>query len=469
MGIRGLTQLCTNVKAKRHIPCGHITAEKFKVWAIDVSLFLYRARCLSASHALESSFGRTHRRPHRFRNVVNDVPLEKSHLVGIMDVASQLISSKITPVFIFDGEPPPEKAATLAKRKAEKIKLVEKISNLQQNIQSTIDESDEELFPSNAHHIKKLEVELENEQKKLSAIVLEPQHIYETKMLCDILGLPYIQSRGEAESTCIALQRQRLIDAIYTADSDVLVFGSPKMVRRIIKDEYVDIMSHDFLIQELGLTHDQFVCMCILVGCDYCESYDQIHNIQQAIQITSSFSSTSTSFSFEEFFDSLPTKVEGWSQRAKRAFQIYNQVGHIDIDRISEPNLPAPQDHVHICNLLRQRLHMDGGYVHRVVDQIIQSFIIYKSDTRPSTAIPLGPPVATKTHSHHPHKKVYNDTWVREAIQAALQNPICFHHFSNFSHVSLNPRECHGSPSEGTSSGGSSCDSEPANPRPTDP
>lgn len=431
MGIRGLTQLCTNVKAKRHIPCGHISAEKYKVWAIDVSLFLYRARCLSAFHAQEYSFGRTHRRPHKFRNVVNDVPLEKSHLVGIIDVASQLIASKITPVFIFDGEPPPEKGLTIARRRAEKVKLVEKIATIQQNIQSTLEDSDEELFPSSAHQIKKLEVELENEQKKLSAIVLEPQHIYETKLLCEILGLPYIQSRGEAESTCIALQRQGLIDAIYTADSDVLVFGSPKMVRRIIKYEYVDIMSHDFLIRELGLTHEQFVCMCILVGCDYCESYDQIHNIQQAIQLVQTCCSTSP----EDFFDQLPpSRLEGWSERAKRAFQIYNQVEPVNMEHVPQPNLPLPQDHVQICDLLRQRLRMDGGYVHRVVDQIIQSFVIYNSDPRPASAIALGPKVtrkktASNQASQPVHNHQYSDKWVREAIQAALNNPIVFQHF----------------------------------------
>lgn len=47
------------------------------------------------------------------------------------------------------------------------------------------------------------------------------------------LGLPWIQAPGEAEATCAALQKEGLVDACATKDSDTLVLGASKVFHTI--------------------------------------------------------------------------------------------------------------------------------------------------------------------------------------------------------------------------------------------
>lgn len=419
MGIRGLTQLANGLKCKKKIPLGHISHERHRIWAIDASLFLYRARCLAANSSSETSFGRTHRRPHRFRNVVGDVPLEKSHLVGIVDVVSQLLANGVTPVIVFDGPPPQEKAKTIQKRKTHKEHAQQNIAWIEQHFETdpppsktstpvqvqqqqpvfTNQPTSDEFFeraiaqlnspvPISSDEKRKIKHELELEKQKLAAVFLQPHHFYQTQSLCEILGIPFIRSPGEAEVTCVELLRNGKIDAVYTADSDVLVFGCTRMVRRIINDEYIDALDHNFVIQELGISHEQFVCMCILIGCDFCDALPQHKNFTQALELVKAF----TPFEPVRFLNSF--QQPEWSLKAARAFELYNQRHP---HPTHETNIPAPcipSDKAKIIDELKRHLDMDGFYVHRIVEEVMQSFKAYQQQTpRPPTATPLGPPV----------------------------------------------------------------------------
>ncbi len=415
MGIRGLTQLANGLKYKKKIPLGHISHERHRIWAIDASLFLYRARCLAANSSSETAFGRTHRRPHRFRNVVGDVPLEKSHLVGIIDVVSQLLANCITPVIVFDGPPPQEKARTIQKRKSHKEHAQQNIAWIEQQFESDLPPSNtptptkalfanqpgsDEFFERAISQLKspvglsseekrRIKHELEVEKQKLAAVFLQPHHFYQTQSLCEILGIPFIRSPGEAEVTCVELLRNQKIDAVYTADSDVLVFGCTRMIRRIINDEYVDALDHNFVIQELGINHEQFVCMCILIGCDFCEALPNNKGFTHVLELIKAY----TPFDPLEFLASLAEKYPEWSKKAVRAFELYNQrhphVVHESL--ISTPCIPS--DTALLLQQLKEHLDMDGLYVQRVIDEVTQSFKTYQQTKRPSTATPLGPPV----------------------------------------------------------------------------
>ncbi len=416
MGIRGLTQLANGLKYKKKIPLGHISHERHHIWAIDASLFLYRARCLAANSSSETSFGRTHRRPHRFRNVVGDVPLEKSHLVGIIDVVSQLLANNITPVIVFDGPPPQEKAKTIQKRKTHKEHAQQNIAWIEQQFESdpppsktttpttkplfSNQPSSDEFFERAISQLKspiglsseekrRIKHELEVEKQKLAAVFLQPHHFYQTQSLCEILGIPFIRSPGEAEVTCVELLRNKKIDAVYTADSDVLVFGCTRMIRRIINDEYIDALDHNFVIQELGITHEQFVCMCILVGCDFCEALPNNKGFTHILDLIKSH----TPFDPNVFLSSFASKYPEWTKKAIRAFELYNQRHPHVIHETPVPAPCIPTDTTFILQQLKEHLDMDGLYVQRVVDEVTQSFRMYQQTTRPSTATPLGPPV----------------------------------------------------------------------------
>ncbi|XP_069790974.1 uncharacterized protein [Narcine bancroftii] len=91
--------------------------------------------------------------------------------------------------------------------------------------------------------------------------------------LLTLLGVPYIEAPGEAEATCAALVKAGKVDCTATEDMDALPFGCTRLVRNVSarKDARVEEFSLPAILEALELTQEQFVDLCILMGCDYCE------------------------------------------------------------------------------------------------------------------------------------------------------------------------------------------------------
>ena len=92
------------------------------------------------------------------------------------------------------------------------------------------------------------------------------------------------------------------------------------------------------------------------------------------------------------FLTSFTNKYPEWSNKAVRAFELYNQRHPHVIHETHVPTPCIPSDKDIVLQQLKEHLDMDGLYVQRVVDEVTQSFKIYQQATRPNTATPLGPP-----------------------------------------------------------------------------
>ncbi|CAI8023860.1 Flap endonuclease 1 [Geodia barretti] len=57
---------------------------------------------------------------------------------------------------------------------------------------------------------------------------------------------------------------------------DALTFGSSILLRHLTASEQKKLpireITLDHLLTDIGLTQSQFVDLCILLGCDYCDS-----------------------------------------------------------------------------------------------------------------------------------------------------------------------------------------------------
>ncbi|XP_062898510.1 probable flap endonuclease 1 homolog isoform X2 [Mobula hypostoma] len=91
--------------------------------------------------------------------------------------------------------------------------------------------------------------------------------------LLTLLGVPYIEAPAEAEATCAALVKSGKVHCTATEDMDALPFGCTRLVRNVSakKDARVEEFSLPDILKALNLTQEQFVDLCILMGCDYCE------------------------------------------------------------------------------------------------------------------------------------------------------------------------------------------------------
>ncbi|XP_019114646.1 probable flap endonuclease 1 homolog [Larimichthys crocea] len=154
-----------------------------------------------------------------------------SPLTGLFFRTLTFLEHDIKPVFVFDGKPPREKTAVLKKRA----------------------EAAGRHFPN-----------ITGTASSLTKDCLQ---------LLKLLGVPVIQATGDAEAMCAQLVMKGNVDAVASEDMDTLPFGASILIRQLNakKDSEVIEYSLPKLLEKLQISHQEFVDLCILLGCDYCE------------------------------------------------------------------------------------------------------------------------------------------------------------------------------------------------------
>ncbi len=257
MGILNLTELLKK-NAPEAIHQRTLDTFKGRKIGIDVSIFLYKY-------------------------VRNGQCME-----GMIKLILRLLKNGILPVFIFDGKPPKEKSDVIEERKEkreileikkevmEKIvkekdtKTTEELSNEIKELMTTKNDNvrlnDEEI----ANILGKENIEEELEKTKRNIIYIRSEHVELTKNICNLMGVPFIVSNGEAETLLANLCRDNVLDAIISEDTDVLVGGGKIFLRDFQNDNNkVTEYCLQGILDGFGVTYDQFIDISILCRCDY--------------------------------------------------------------------------------------------------------------------------------------------------------------------------------------------------------
>lgn len=227
MGIKKFTNL---------IPknCFHeVTLKTFKNSriAIDASSMIYQYLVAIRIHG---------------ENAVNSSGKNSSCIIGFLRRTTILLENGITPVYVFDGKPPEMKAGTLEKRK--QIKL-------ESQIKSELAENEEESL-----------------KFKKRSISVTKEIVDSLKSLLSFMGIQWVAAEHEAESTCVALYNQGLVDYIASEDSDTIVIGSNnsvKVIKHFTKNDTMYLMKSEEIMESLQISSEQFIDLCILCGTDY--------------------------------------------------------------------------------------------------------------------------------------------------------------------------------------------------------
>ncbi|XP_069044219.1 flap endonuclease 1 [Lepisosteus oculatus] len=174
-----------------------------------------------------------------------------SHLMGMFYRTIRMLENGIKPVYVFDGKPPELKSGELAKRGERRAEAEKQLAKAQE--------------AGEQENIEKF-------NKRL--VKVTPQHNEECKKLLSLMGVPYIEATCEAEASCAALVKAGKVYATATEDMDGLTFGTTVLLRHLTASEAKKLPIQEFhfnrVLQDMGLTHEQFVDLCILLGCDYC-------------------------------------------------------------------------------------------------------------------------------------------------------------------------------------------------------
>ena len=176
-----------------------------------------------------------------------------SHIQGMFNRTIRFMTEGIKPVFVFDGKPPNIKSGELQKRREKREKAEKALQEAQE--EGNIDEQDK--------HSKRL---VRAGQKEND----------DCKKLLTLMGVPVVLAPCEAEAQAAALAKAGKVYATGTEDMDAVTFATPVLVRKMAfansKKSMVQTVNYAKAIEGLGLTHDAFVDLCILLGCDYCDT-----------------------------------------------------------------------------------------------------------------------------------------------------------------------------------------------------
>lgn len=183
----------------------------------------------------------------------------------------RFLMNGITPIIVIDGEHPVEKGATKQKRRDNKLKIQEKIRESKDKL-SLIDPLDI----------------TEGHREELRKYMRQDVYITkdETESFATIvagIGIPFIQAKGEGEQVCSMLCLENKVSAVYSTDTDNLVYGCKLLITGFKQEdddeEVIGILNEstecfktvnlEVILDSLELSFEQFIDLCIMAGCDY--------------------------------------------------------------------------------------------------------------------------------------------------------------------------------------------------------
>jgi hypothetical protein len=227
MGIKNLNRFLRENCTNKSISKVHLKQFANKKIVIDTSIYLYRF--LSDGALIE----------------------KMTYLISIFK------KYKITPIFIFDGKPPPEKRQLLIQRIIEKKEAEDKYNDMQSNIE-------------NASLDEKRALLIEMDKLKRQFIRVTEDDIRKIKELLDANQITYYLSSGEADELCAYFTKTKRAWGCLSDDMDMFLYGCPYVLRNIsLTNHTVLFYNTRKMLNELEMTEQQFCEIMVLSGTDY--------------------------------------------------------------------------------------------------------------------------------------------------------------------------------------------------------
>ncbi|KAK9248677.1 PIN domain-like protein [Lipomyces tetrasporus] len=237
MGIKGLYQTIAD-NAPRAIKNSEIKNFFGRKVAIDASMSLYQFLI-----AVRQQDG---------QQLMSETGETTSHLMGMFYRTLRIIDNGIKPVYIFDGHPPHLKSGELAKRYVRREEAVKALEDAKETGGAA---------------------ELDKFSRRTVRVTKEQND--EAKKLLRLMGIPYVDAPCEAEAQCAALAKAGLVYAAASEDMDTLCFAAPVLLRHLTFSEQRKLPITEVKLTDtldgLEMSMEQFIDLCILLGCDYCE------------------------------------------------------------------------------------------------------------------------------------------------------------------------------------------------------
>jgi len=182
-----------------------------------------------------------------------------SHLSGLIYRNSNLIEAGIRVAYVFDGRPHRFKARVIKQRR-------------------------EVRREARVKYVRALREGRPEEARRYAqrAVTATTDIVKDAKRLLTLMGVPWVQAPGEGEAQSAYMARRGDVWAAASQDFDSLLFGAPRLVRNLSitgrrklprKSVYIriepELIELEAFLRGLGISREQLIDVCILVGTDY--------------------------------------------------------------------------------------------------------------------------------------------------------------------------------------------------------
>ncbi|MGZ4856850.1 MAG: flap endonuclease-1 [Methanobacteriaceae archaeon] len=172
-----------------------------------------------------------------------------SHFSGILYRTSALIERGIKPIYVFDGQSSILKSETQSMRREVKVESERKWK--------------EALDEGRIEEARKYAVRSSR---------MSPEIVEGSKKLLKLMGIPYLQAKGEGEAQASYMVAQDDAWCVASQDYDCLLFGAPRMVKNLTISgtrTNLELIELGKVLEKLGITREQLVDLALLVGTDF--------------------------------------------------------------------------------------------------------------------------------------------------------------------------------------------------------
>jgi flap endonuclease-1 len=343
MGIKNFSTIikryAPDCKINREI--NYYTGKKF---VIDTSIYLYKFR-------------------------YND----GNHISGFIRQIDKLLRNNITPIYILDGKPPKEKSYVLHERRKHKDSLKAKLYILNALKYNDILDNvsvENQIMLKEYEQLDNTQLQAEINKNSKRLINITDEHTNDCIKLFELMGVPYIVANGEAEILCAILTKYGYADACLSDDTDILPNGGTIYLRGL-KNNILTEYSLERLLDNLQMTFDMFIDMCILCGCDYTNTIKGVGPIN-AYHLIHKYKTIENIIEYEVPHNNKYYLNNFNYQKARDIFK-NNEESYDNIEQYS--NLKCQMLHPELTEFIKSKSKLNNNYIKNLIKLLKRNLI----------------------------------------------------------------------------------------------
>lgn len=158
----------------------------------------------------------------------------------------------VTPVWVFDGQPLEEKSETIKKREGKK-KAADRL--LEESLRT-------------GDYLTAMKASKQS-------ITMKEGELSAMKTLLELAGVPFAVANSEADFKMARLSKSNAVAGVISEDGDLLAHGVETVLRSDKPGSFIAYEKSNVL-KVLGMSENQFVDLCILLGNDYIDNAEGV-------------------------------------------------------------------------------------------------------------------------------------------------------------------------------------------------